>query len=283
LSTEDYRALVFSSDIILLPYDRDNYYARSSGILVESLVAGIPVIVPAGTWMAEQFMEETFRYHASLNVAAKILENTEIQWYRRVDSELCPVLTGELSFGGEETRLFCHISPPQQSTHILLSFKVDESREGDFVFLNTDQLADRGYSLSRKAFIVRETASGNPCSVLFPLEKEVSQVILDFKNAFANSEVSIIDVQIRFISANDLNQYPLGVVGLTYAHPEQIPDLIREMIANYSHYRQTAYSFSWEWFNKHNAERLVAKLERAVECATSDRAIVCSNAAAPTP
>ena len=54
LSTEGYQDLLRNSDITLLPYDRNDYSARSSGILAESLAAGIPVIVPAGTWLSRQ-------------------------------------------------------------------------------------------------------------------------------------------------------------------------------------------------------------------------------------
>ena len=56
LCTADYKALLLSSDITILPYDRTSYSARSSGILVESLAAGIPVIVPAGTWLSRQLL-----------------------------------------------------------------------------------------------------------------------------------------------------------------------------------------------------------------------------------
>jgi len=54
LTPEQYRGLLHSGDLALLPYDRQAYRARSSGILAEVLAAGIPAIVPAGTWLARQ-------------------------------------------------------------------------------------------------------------------------------------------------------------------------------------------------------------------------------------
>jgi glycosyltransferase involved in cell wall biosynthesis len=39
--------------VLLLPYDRDSYRWRSSGVYFEAKCFGSPVIVPAGTWMAE--------------------------------------------------------------------------------------------------------------------------------------------------------------------------------------------------------------------------------------
>ncbi len=52
-SSEAYNQLVSSSDIILIPYCKDSYQARSSGIFAEALAAGVPTIYPRGTWMAK--------------------------------------------------------------------------------------------------------------------------------------------------------------------------------------------------------------------------------------
>ena len=56
LSTEGYYHLLEMSHIILLPYRRNEYYARSSGILAEAIAAGKPVVTTADTWMAEQIL-----------------------------------------------------------------------------------------------------------------------------------------------------------------------------------------------------------------------------------
>ena len=61
LSTEAYKDLLLGSHITLLPYDQSEYSARRSGILAESLAAGIPVIVPADTWLSRQLRQSTRR------------------------------------------------------------------------------------------------------------------------------------------------------------------------------------------------------------------------------
>jgi glycosyltransferase involved in cell wall biosynthesis len=58
LSTAEFRSLLISSDIVLLPYLPEFYRARSSGILVQALAAGKPVVVPANTWLSEQANNE---------------------------------------------------------------------------------------------------------------------------------------------------------------------------------------------------------------------------------
>ena len=53
-SQTDYAALLANADIVILPYDAEAYRSRSSGIFVEALASGAPIVVTAGTWMAEQ-------------------------------------------------------------------------------------------------------------------------------------------------------------------------------------------------------------------------------------
>ena len=49
-----YNELLLSADLILLPYQVDRYISRTSGVLAEAICAGVPAIVPQGTWLADQ-------------------------------------------------------------------------------------------------------------------------------------------------------------------------------------------------------------------------------------
>lgn len=53
MSPDKYYQLLASADIVLLPYNPQNYQ-RTSGVLTEALAAGKPVIVPARSWLAQQ-------------------------------------------------------------------------------------------------------------------------------------------------------------------------------------------------------------------------------------
>jgi len=54
LSSGDYYALLDRAGIVLLPYTLDYYHAQTSGIFAEAVARGKPVVVPRGSWMAEQ-------------------------------------------------------------------------------------------------------------------------------------------------------------------------------------------------------------------------------------
>jgi len=54
LSSQDYHHLLSSAGLVALPYHRGTYEARTSGVFVEALAAGKPVICTSDTWMCDQ-------------------------------------------------------------------------------------------------------------------------------------------------------------------------------------------------------------------------------------
>jgi hypothetical protein len=66
LPSDQYYQLILNSDVGLLPYDADEYFARCSGVLIEFLSAGVPVIGPAGCWLGDQIEQENQVYYQQL-------------------------------------------------------------------------------------------------------------------------------------------------------------------------------------------------------------------------
>ncbi len=54
LDSERYFAELASCDAVLLPYAPNRYHSRTSGVFVDALATGLPVVTTAGTWMARQ-------------------------------------------------------------------------------------------------------------------------------------------------------------------------------------------------------------------------------------
>ncbi len=54
LSTPEYQSWLDSADVGLFLYDSSRYVARCSGVLLEMLIRGVPVIVPDGCWLEDQ-------------------------------------------------------------------------------------------------------------------------------------------------------------------------------------------------------------------------------------
>lgn len=54
LTREAYQQQLNESDIVILPYRKDRYTGRGSGVVIEALCAGKPVVVPAHTFLSEK-------------------------------------------------------------------------------------------------------------------------------------------------------------------------------------------------------------------------------------
>ncbi|MBC7883275.1 MAG: hypothetical protein H7Y37_18450 [Anaerolineae bacterium] len=69
LSEEEYLHWLAASDLILLPYDQNTYQERTSGIFLETILAGKIPVVSQGTWMAWQLSQHQ-------------LSELVVDWYR---------------------------------------------------------------------------------------------------------------------------------------------------------------------------------------------------------
>lgn len=56
LSPDAYRRRMIESDIVLVPYRRDAFRSRTSGVISDAILLGKPVVTTAGTWGGEQVM-----------------------------------------------------------------------------------------------------------------------------------------------------------------------------------------------------------------------------------
>ena len=53
IDSERYTRLLAETDCMVLPYRREAYFARISGVAVEAVTAAVPVIYTKGTWMED--------------------------------------------------------------------------------------------------------------------------------------------------------------------------------------------------------------------------------------
>ena len=53
---------------------------------------------------------------------------------------------------------------------------------------------------------------------------------------------------------------PSGGVGLIASDLEETPELLREMLQNYSHFRSTALAFSEHWRQQHTARNALERI-----------------------
>lgn len=124
LTGASYREFVCDADIALIAYDRENYTARSSGIFGEAAAAGIPTIVPAGSWMSLQLEPAIQAYHQRVAQTSSVMSRAEsgsLKWTMS-DGRVSTAVTGDTLRVGSGTRATCTLDVPAGATHVLVTF-----------------------------------------------------------------------------------------------------------------------------------------------------------------
>lgn len=256
LPSEQYSDLIRSTDCGLLFYDSRTYYSRRAGVMGELLSCGKPVIVSAGSWLAEQIKEANFRHVESLAkspLASRRLKLTDLEW----DSSNVPLPGGVISFNDRRTPFD-------------MKFELQEDEAGFCVFWDWHWPVDNGVfsrlemydgSEGDSPLIVQTIGHRNRKSACayFRVSGSQKKVGLRFLNAFHHSMASVRNLQVVSIQRSE-SELPLGSVGIVAADEMQLPNCIDEMVRHYDHYRSSAEQFAHSWYSRHQPKRTIAHL-----------------------
>lgn len=259
-SQEEYTDMLLSSSIILLPYDENNYYARSSGILAEALAAGIPVLVPGRSWMSRQFQGKIYKYHLSLRDELKLIrkfDTSNVRWYG-IDFKQLSFSHDKVSFQDHSKRILCDLRIPKESTHCLISFDFSEDPLSSFVGGYINQFDSKLQKLVSYEFLLEKVNATSKGTLLIKLRDDAEKIVIELKNPESTYPVTILNFEVDFlINENKNKEIPLSIIGTTYRDPSDIAKMLSELIDNYPHYLKTAKEFSKEYYEFHNASMLV--------------------------
>src|SRR5205085_915175 len=104
---DDYFEQIYRVHAVLLPYDPIVYAVRTSGIFIEALGLGRPVITTSGTWMARQLCR---RPEAGLTMSsyssAALCECLELARNRVLQNSWKPNIAHDI-IGSNTARAFC--------------------------------------------------------------------------------------------------------------------------------------------------------------------------------
>lgn len=291
LSSEDYLQMVEMTDIGLLLYDAKEYYARASGVLVEMLNSGIPVIVSSASWLSEQIadanwkhvdrMIETVPPLATCN--AKQIEwqiepadepNTKASTPRIHNASRAESIATIRVGGAAQHKKIGVVAVPKDATHLAVNFAWHGAASvGTFIDLQVETRNRYGLNTQHwHEILARRTEQTNARQgtnsattsravsqgVLIPLPPDSSVVELTLANAFDRMEIELDQFECRFLDAFATpHGCPLSAVGLSAADPNMAPMLIREMIRNYDHYRATAIRHAADYREIHSPQNVV--------------------------
>lgn len=252
LDLERYAELVRSSDVGLLLYDSTRYYARCSGVLLEMLSAGVPVIVPGGCWLSEQIHEENQRHLRDIGTAGAALKNitgAEISW------QPSPAKGGAITF--TDSPVVGEFAVSSGASSLLLRFSwLQPETTGTYAHVELEQSDARGQLLSSFAAIVEPGTDPAAVYALFHLHADARRLRFKWRNAWDTGRISIGNVECRLF----LEHHPAGSVGLTAANMDQSGELLGDVLMHIDHYRRRAAAFAPRCTEYFNADQIVAHL-----------------------
>lgn len=275
LAIADYVDLIRRADIGLMLYDSRRYYARRAGILGEYLAFGVPVIVPAGCWLAEQIAEPTYRHQTELENRLPLvgqLAPGELLWQSAADAQkLISRSDTVVHCGGASAAIECRLKAPAGARELLASFEwTPHTAPGFYLKLQAEQFATDGRSLGSFTTIVGQRGPSQRVPVLFHLKANVAAVRLACSNAYHDTSLALRGFRVSWLGANGTAaSVPAGAVGLIAADVEQAGELVREMCDHYDHYRRSAEAFSHHWFALHDPRRTIAQLASSTRSANA--------------
>ena len=283
LDSEAYSRLVKSGDIGLLFYDRDNYYARSSGAYIECICCEMPVLVSGASWMAADLDEANYQYREQVKgqlsklpcIQSPWVNETEyLQYMRgsieeaagsmRISPAFSPESEGVLAFSSYKNRAISLALVPSDCQYVFVSYKMcGFSRQGNYV--RTRITVYDEYGMERDGMQSDDCNVDGMISVMIPLPEEASYITIEMWNAFYEIPVSVSVPAVGFYHSENRGTLPLGTFGLAYSREEDIEKMLRNMVDHYDHYKENVIVKAREYNEKHTAQNLVRQVcERKV-------------------
>ena len=255
LPDQQYIDLIKTTDCGLLFYDSRAYFSRRAGVLGELLACGKPVIVPAGSWLAEQIAEPIFEHGDQLIrqfPTARTISTGEFEW----ESANVPLPGNVLSFDQAKHPFQFAVNKEAEENLMMLEFDWHwPEAPGTFCRIEATQRDNSGNTLMKTNRVVGHRRSNKKPNTLFKIAPGTASVEFNLSNAFHQSAASIRHAQIRTmkLDASEHDQ-PVGAVGIIATDESNLAVAVREIVNHFDHYRDSAIQFSKYWRARHEPQ-----------------------------
>ena len=244
LSPADYLEFLAGADIGLLMYSQLGYHVRSSGVLIEMLGAGIPVVVPAGSWHADQVSEPIFAHQEGLRERLPVVANlaaAELDWKVAVRSAVEQGITvGVDSPGASVPAAVAQTAVPAHASHLLVLLERDAPNPWNrYCSVSVEQRDASGTPRERSRDIIGYRGPGRWTTVLVPLSSQSRRIEIRLQTAFGHEPLVLQRMECCFLAASDQSRPAHGAVGRLFSDPGQAADCLRDIVDHYDHYDKT--------------------------------------------
>jgi len=268
LPAEEFARLIAATDVGLLLHDAEAYYARCSGILVDMLIAGVPVVVPAGCWLSEQISEAGHLHLEQLRENLTPLSQLGARDLG-LSADVGADETVRIGADGRQTAL----DLPAGARETWLGWRWREPiRPGTWLRIHVHSFDADGRPVDDFATAVghrREPTAR--ATALVHLGEGARRIEVSFSNAFSEKGIVIDRLEVALLGQPGARDgairglagggcVPAGAVGLVAADVGQVPALLRDLCTHYDHYQRTAAAFALGYRADHDPARVLALL-----------------------
>lgn len=265
LPQDDYVNLIRNTDVGLLYYDSRVYYSRRAGVLGELLAAGKPVIVSAGSWLAEQISESNFSYADRVvreSNDTQTLGLSDLKW----NADNVPLPGGVVSFDRHRHPFEFNFSRPKDYSAVAVNFQWHWPKEsGVYCRLELVEVDAQGNEICSQSRVLGGRDRNAKPIAIFCLSESTVEIRCTLRNAFNDSTASVRQLSISLISTEENAAIPTGSVGLIATDEDNLIKCVGEMVEFYDHYRQSAEAFSSRWYANHDPKLTISHLLAAEE------------------
>lgn len=251
MGADEYVAWIKSADVGLFLYDARTYYTRCSGVLVEMLACGIPVVVPACSWLSRQ-IAPSMQGHLARFAETLRHRHSNVMRFDKAGQ------FGELYCrGGDLSREA--ISVTQGSDEgILFEFDISGVTCESYLSIEVDE--DRGYGIeSTRAKHTLELPMNDLCRMFIRATGSRRALKIHLSNPFVAPKLHLISVR-AMIATGELASMPSSSVGLIYETPVDLQQCFDELDDCLPDYQESANIHANVWRKKHSPAAFVTEI-----------------------
>ncbi|MBN8649647.1 MAG: glycosyltransferase, partial [Caulobacterales bacterium] len=247
-SSNEYREILESCDVVLIPYDPHLYAARSSGIMAEALAFGKPMVTTGGSWMAQ--ILEPLRQSYLEGLETQMSKNGKFGKNLSV-IERCSNFKTFFGTIVERTKI------KTGATHIMFNIKISRTTRNDFLRL----AFNFGSANFEKLGTVEEIILLDRCDlkILVRIPENACEVSIDLSYLDPGVTFIIEKIEMNYIKAKwGIPASFLGVIcgGSEFDFAHKLEEVL-ENIVDYKHHASTTMRY---WSEYHAINNLIIQL-----------------------
>ena len=270
LGADAYKQAIENTDVMLIPYKRTNYTARSSGIFTEALAANRPVIVPAGTWMANELDSRSHGYHTKAISPSSVVSQQSpaaIRWHiMGRDSLIDYGNNGEITTDPSYVTFFTTETPPM-ATHLWLKFDVKSAGFDAFAQI-TIGARDKDQKPVCADQIHVVGGGSEKRSIVVPAHNTQIDAWISIANAYSESPLEIRNMEVAWINSSSKICRVAG--GATFRNDGALDACqsafgcaVEEVLRDYGAFVTSAREIGEEFRNYHSAKNLFELVQKS--------------------